>query len=100
MLQKVNEILILLVFDGAILLFGGVSSQSSATSSNIINFLTLQILDLLLQPFDHFLTEMTSLGELLLYFFVDLDVALQCCDLTSHFAIFIQQLLGLFRLIL
>ena len=46
-----------------------------------VSLLGLHIFDLLFQSFDHFLAEMASFGELLLYLFVNLNITLQRLDL-------------------
>ena len=56
--------------------------------------------ELLLEPLDHFLAEVTSLGELLLDLLVDLDLALVRLDLCLHLIVLEDEDLSLLRLML
>ena len=56
--------------------------------------------ELLLEPLDHFLAEVASLGELLLDLLVDLDLALVRLDLRLHLVVLEDEDLGLLRLVL
>ena len=57
------------------------------------------ILQLLLQSFDHFLTEVAPLGQLLLHLFVDLYIPLIRLDLLLHFVVLEDEDLSLLGLV-
>ena len=51
--------------------------------------------ELLLEPLDHFLAEVTALSEFLLDLLVDLDLALVCLYLLLHLVVLEDEDLGL-----
>jgi hypothetical protein len=87
--QKVDQVLISLVVGHQWLISTVALPLSLATHELRLILLTLEVLHLLLQSLDDLLAEVTSLGEFLLHFFMDLDVSLLCVNLGLHLAILI-----------
>lgn len=58
------------------------------------------ILYLLFQSLNNFLAEMTSFRKLFLYFLMNLDISLECIDLSLHLVVFVKELLSLSGLVL
>ena len=57
---------------------------------SVLILLALKVLNLLLQPFDDLLAEVTSLSKFLLYLLVNLNVSLHGINLSLHLAILVQ----------
>ena len=83
---------------------GGMGAHGTRTTCHSLWTLYLveglRIGELLLEPLDDFLAEVTSLGELLLDLFVDLDLALVRLDLCFHLVVLENEDLRLLRLML
>ena len=92
MLQEIDQVLISLVIGHHV----GIAtitlplSLAAHDMGPVLGLLTLKILDLLLQPLDDLLAEVTSLGQFLFNLLVDLDVSLHRVNLSLHLAVLIK----------
>ena len=91
-LKEIDEVLVGLVVGNqrGIATIALPLSLAAHNGWSVLILLALKILNLLLQPFDDLLAEVTSLSKFLLDLLVNLNVSLHGINLSLHLAIFVQ----------
>jgi len=91
-LQEVDEILIGFVIGHHIGIASIALPLSLASHDmwSVLGLLALKVLDLLLQPLDDLLAEVTSLGQFLFNLLVDLNISFHGVNLSLHLAVLVE----------